>query len=220
MPIFGQQTSDKPRHPSSSWANWKNWAFSAWNRETQVEEEVTLPKEFIVIAESYSIKGFLQDKGWVRSNEIYSFAKDPFTVRSNSWEVLYEWLWKEIKDKVKALWLKITTNVHYIDPKETDVLRTFCIKWAASQEWMNSFSNENRNAEANNTVTLKEVKEGKTWSVKYTYPSFVVVKPLTPEQKQLQQDWWQKLMDYKDVVMNIEQEEEAPVASVDDLPFN
>lgn len=221
MPIFGQTSSDRPRHPSSSWANWKNWAFFAWNRDTQVEEEVTLPKEFIVIAESYSIKGFLQDKGWVRSNEIYSFAKDPFTVRSNSWEVLYEWLWKEIKDKVKALWLKITTNVHYVDPKETDVLRTFCIKWAASQEWMNSFSNENRNAEANNTVTLKEVKEGKTWSVKYTYPSFVAVKPLTPEQKQLQQDWWQKLMDYKDVIMDIEQDtEEIPAASVDDLPFN
>lgn len=219
MPIFGQLSSDKPRHPSSSWANWKNWAFFAWNRDKQEEEELTLPKEFVVIAESYSIKGFLQDKGWVWSNEIYSFAKDPFTVRSNSWEVLYEWLWKEIKDKVKALWLKITTNVHYVDVNEPDVLRTFCIKWAASQEWMNSFSNENRNAEANNTVTLKEVKEGKTWSVKYTYPSFVVVKPLTPEQKQLQQDWWQKLMDYKDVVMDIE-EEEAPTASVDDLPFN
>ena len=85
---------------------------------------------------------------------------------------------------------------------------------------MNSFSNENRNAEANNTVTLKEVKEGKTWSVKYTYPSFVAVKPLTPEQKQLQQDWWQKLMDYKDVIMDIEQDiEEVPVASADDLPF-
>ena len=220
MPIFGQLSSDKPRHPSSSWANWKNWAFFAWNRDKQEEEELTLPKEFVVIAESYSIKGFLQDKGWVWSNEIYSFAKDPFTVRSNSWEVLYEWLWKEIKDKVKALWLKITTNVHYVDVNEPDVLRTFCIKWAASQEWMNSFSNENRNAEANNTVTLKEVKEGKTWSVKYTYPSFVAVKPLTPEQKQLQQDWWQKLMDYKDVIMDIEQEEEAPVASVDDLPFN
>jgi len=129
MPIFGQTTSDKPRHPSSSWANWKNGKFIAWNRDTQAEEEITLPKEFIVVAESYSIKWYLADKGGVWSNEIYSFANDPFTVRSNTGEILYEGLWKDIKDKVKALGLKITTNVHYIDPKETDVLRTFCIKW-------------------------------------------------------------------------------------------
>lgn len=219
MPIFGQTTSDKPRHPSSSWANWKNGKFIAWNRETQAEEEITLPKEFIVVAESYSIKWYLADKGGVWSNEIYSFANDPFTVRSNTGEILYEGLWKDIKDKVKALGLKITTNVHYIDPKETDVLRTFCIKWAASQEWMNSFSNENRNAEANNTVTLKEVKDGKTWSVKYTYPSFATVTPLTSEQRNLQQEWGAKLLTYKNEVS--EETEEAPVNKYDDdnLPF-
>lgn len=219
MPIFGQTTSDKPRHPSSSWANWKNGKFIAWNRDTQAEEEITLPKEFIVVAESYSIKWYLADKGGVWSNEIYSFANDPFTVRSNTGEILYEGLWKDIKDKVKALGLKITTNVHYIDPKETDVLRTFCIKWAASQEWMNSFSNENRNAEANNTVTLKEVKDGKTWSVKYTYPSFATVTPLTSEQRNLQQEWGAKLLTYKNEVS--EEAEEAPVNKYDDdtLPF-
>lgn len=219
MPIFGQTTSDKPRHPSSSWANWKNGKFIAWNRDTQAEEEITLPKEFIVVAESYSIKWYLADKGGVWSNEIYSFANDPFTVRSNTGEILYEGLWKDIKDKVKALGLKITTNVHYIDPKETDILRTFCIKWAASQEWMNSFSNENRNAEANNTVTLKEVKDGKTWSVKYTYPSFATVTPLTSEQRNLQQEWGAKLLTYKNEVS--EEAEEAPVNKydTDELPF-
>lgn len=219
MPIFGQTTSDKPRHPSSSWANWKNGKFFAWDREAQEEKEITLPKEFVVIAESYSIKGYLWDKGWVWSNEIYSFANDPFTVRSNSGEILYEWLWKDIKDKVKAVWLKVTTNVHYIDPKETDVLRTFCIKGAASQEWMNSFSNENRNAEANNTVTLKEVKEGKTWSVKYTYPSFATVKPLTQEQRNLQQEWGAKLLTYKNEVSEDVEEAPANKYDADELPF-
>ena len=221
MPIFGQPTSDKPRHPSSSWANWKNGAFFAWDRDAQDEKEITLPKEFVVVAESFSIKGYLQDKGGVWSNEIYSFAKDPFTVRSNNGEILYQWLWKDIKDKVKALGLKITTNIHYIDPKKPEELRTFCVKGAASQEWMNSFSNENRNAEANNTVTLKEVKEGKTWSVKYTYPSFTTVKPLTPEQRTLQQEWGTKLINYTNEVNNSGEEVTEPVNKYDDdnLPF-
>jgi hypothetical protein len=37
-------------------------------------------------------------------------------------------LWSEIKDKVKAVGLKLTKNVHYVDPDKTDELRTFCIK--------------------------------------------------------------------------------------------
>jgi hypothetical protein len=84
---------------------------------------------------------------------------------------------------------------------------------------MNSFSNENRNAEANNTVTLKEVKDGKTWSVKYTYPSFATVTPLTSEQRNLQQEWGAKLLTYKNEVS--EEAEEAPVNKydTDELPF-
>lgn len=84
---------------------------------------------------------------------------------------------------------------------------------------MNSFSNENRNAEANNTVTLKEVKEGKTWSVKYTYPSFATVKPLTQEQRNLQQEWGAKLLTYKNEVSEDVEEAPANKYDADELPF-
>ena len=115
MPIYWQQTTsvDTPRHPSLSWANWKNDKFQAWNRDTQTEEEIKLPESFIIVAEWWSVKGFLWDKWWVWSNEVYSFAKEPLTIRSNNGEILYEGLWSEIKDKVKAVGLKLTKNVHY-----------------------------------------------------------------------------------------------------------
>lgn len=223
MPIYWQQNEvERPRHPSSSWANWKNWTFMAWNRDTQAEEEIKLPKEFVVIAESWSVKWYLADKGWVWSNEIYSFPKDILTIRSNSGEILYEWLWANIKDKVKALGLKLTKNVHYVDPKKTDELRTFCIKGAALKEWMEQFSDEKRYAAANNTLTLKETKSGKTWSVTYTYPSFTTVKPLNDEQKVLQQQWGAKLATFNSAtaVTEDEVEEKAAVKYDDDnLPF-
>lgn len=219
MPIFGQPTSDKPRHPSSSWANWKNGKFIAWNREKQEEEEVTLPKEFVVVAETYSIKGFLWDHGGVWSNEIYSYANDPFTVRSNRGEILYEGLWRNIKDKVKAAQLKVTTNVHFVDPKDPDVLRTFCIKWAASQEWIATFQDA-PNDKSNKTITLKEVKKWKTWSVEYTFPSFAPVNPLTPEERGLQQKWGAKLIAYKNEIDNNEEVEEPENKyDADELPF-
>lgn len=226
MPIYWQQTTnvDTPRHPSLSWANWKNDKFQAWNRDKQVEKEIKLPESFIIVAEWRSVKGYLWDKGWVWSNEVYSFAKEPLTIRSNSWEILYEWLWSEIKDKVKAVGLKLTKNVHYVDPDKTDELRTFCIKWAGLKAWLETFADDNRFAASNHLICFKEVKNGKTWSIKYTYPVFSICDALTQEQKNVQTSWWAKLAAYQEKVNvtadEIKNEKVAMEDEYDWLPFN
>ena len=224
MPIYWQKTSteDKPRHPSLSWANWKNWAFVAWNRDTQAEEEIKLPSKFFVVAESWSIKGYLAEKWWVYSNEIYSFPNDVLTVRSSSWEILYEWLWADIKDKIKSLGLKLIKNVHYIDPKKPEELRTFCIKGAALKEWMETFSDENRNAAWNNFLSEGEVKEWKTWAVTYTFPSFKIGAALTEKERAVQQEWGIKLLTYTQATITSKEEvEEKAAVKYDEteLPF-
>lgn len=202
MPIYWQQTTtvDTPRHPSLSWANWKNDKFLAWNRDKQEEEEIKLPESFIIIAEWWSVKGYLWDKWGCWSNEVYSFAKEPLVIRSNSGEILYEGLWKDIKDKVKAVGLKLTKNVHYVDPDKTDELRTFCIKGAWLKAWLETFADDNRFAAGNHLICFKEVKNGKTWSIKYTYPTFTICDELTQEQKNTQTSWWAKLAAYQESV--------------------
>lgn len=230
MPIYWQPitASDTPRHPSISWANWKNDRFQAWNRDLQAEEEIQLPESFIVVAEWWSVKGYLKDKGWIWSNEIYSFAKEPLTIRNNTWEILYEWLWKDIKDKVKAVGLKLTKNVHYVDPDRTDVLRTFCIKGAWLKSWLETFADDNRFAASSHLICFKWLKSGKTWGIKYTYPTFGICDDLTQDQMNAQQLWWAKLIAYQEkinatddeikneeVVKEVEKEDEED----DGLPF-
>lgn len=224
MPIYWQQTTsvDTPRHPSLSWANWKSDKFQAWNRDTQTEEEIKLPESFIIVAEWWSVKGFLWDKGWVWSNEVYSFAKEPLTIRSNNGEILYEGLWSEIKDKVKAVGLKLTKNVHYVDPDKTDELRTFCIKWAWLKAWLETFADDNRFAASDHLICFDKVENGKTWSIKYTFPKFTICDKLTQEQKNIQMNWGAKLAAYQERVNATADEiQNEKVAKEDDLelPF-
>ena len=226
MPIYGvttQAASNWPRHPSLSWANWKNGKWIIWDRDKAEEAEIEMPEALIVVAEWWSVKGYLEAKGWVYSNEIYSFAKDPLTIRSTNGEILYEWLWNEIKDKVKAVGLKLTKNVHYIDPEKPDELRTFCIKWAGMKSWLDTFTGDARFASADHLICFWKVKEGKTWAVKYTYPTFNVCDKLTPEQKTYQQKWWTILVGYQEAInMSAEEAKNDEVArdDVDELPFN
>lgn len=224
MPIYWQQTTsvDTPRHPSLSWANWKSDKFQAWNRDTQTEEEIKLPESFIIVAEWRSVKGYLGDKGWVWSNEVYSFAKEPLTIRSNNGEILYEGLRNEIKDKVKAVGLKLTKNVHYVDPDKTDELRTFCIKWAGLKAWLETFADDNRFAASDHLVCFDKVENGKTWSIKYTFPKFTICDKLTQEQKNVQMNWGAKLAAYQERVnVTADEIQNEKIAEEEDieLPF-
>lgn len=198
--FYWNNTSSAPKaqHPSLSWANWKNGKFMIWDREKQEEVEYALPKEFVVIADSRSVKGYLWDKGWVWSPEIYSFATDPLTIRSNNGEVLYEGLWRDIKDKVKAVGLKLTKNVHIFDPAKPDEIRTICIKWAGLKAWLETFADENRNAPAYKRIKLDKVADGKNGAVKYTYPVFAPATDLTADDRINQQKLWAELINYKE----------------------
>lgn len=226
MAIYGlneQSTLDKVKHPSTSWANWKNWKFTYWDRDASEEKELTLPETMIVVAESWSVKGFLADKGWVWSNEIYSFADDVLTVRDNNWNIIKEWLWKDIKDYIKWLWLKLTKNVHYVDTKFPVELHTFCIKWAGLKKWMEIFSDDKRFEPANKLLSLDKVEEWKTWAVKYTYPVFKATTALWEEDRKIQKAMWKLLEEYKNATTvsakQFAEEQAAKKEAEEDLPF-
>lgn len=214
-------SAPKAQHPSLSWANRKNNAFFAWDRDKQEEVEYKLPEEFVVIADSWSVKWYLWDKGWVWSPEVYSFANDPFIIRSNSGEILYEWLWKDIKEKVKAVGLKLTKNIHIFDPKKPDEIRTICIKGAWLKSRMEVFDGENRNAPAFKRIKLEKVADAKNGWVKYSYPVFAPSTDLTADDRINQQKLWAELMNYKNANTVTAEEIEAKKDLTDDweLPF-
>jgi hypothetical protein len=72
-------------------------------------------------------------------------------------------------------------------------------------------------------ICFKEVKNGKTWSIKYTYPVFSICDALTQEQKNVQTSWWAKLAAYQEKVNvtadEIKNEKVAMENEDDWLPF-
>ena len=121
-----------------------------------------------------------------------------------------------------AVGLKLTKNVHYVDPDKTDELRTFCIKWAGLKAWLETFADDNRFAASDHLVCFDKVENGKTWSIKYTFPKFTICDKLTQEQKNVQMNWWAKLAAYQERVNATADEiQNEKVAKEDDLelPF-
>lgn len=220
--FYGKSESNTPKklHPSLSWANWKDWKFVYWDRDEQVEKELTLPEEFVVIADSWSIKWWLESKGWVWSNEVYSFANDPFTVKDKEWHTLYNGLWKDIKQDIKAVRLGLTKNIHYLDPAKPDEIRTICVKGSWLKAWMDVFKDDLRNAPAFKRIKLDKVDEGKVGSVKFTFPVFAPASDLTADDRIAQQKLGTELINYKESEQaNAETEEVKSTMEEDTLPF-
>lgn len=212
----------KASHPSLSWANWKDGQFIYWDRDEQVEKEMTLPKEFVIIADSWAIKWWLESKGGVWSNEVYSFANDPFIVKDKEWHILYQGLWKDIKDSVKAVRLWLTKNIHYFDPAKPDEIRTFCIKWAALKSWMDVFKDDLRNAPGYKRIRLDKIDDGKVWKVTFQFPVFATGSDLTAEDRIAQTKLSAELINYKNQAQADAEVEEVKKDLTDDneLPFN
>lgn len=221
--FYWQSESKTPKaaHPSLSWANWKEDKFIYWDREAQEEKEYKLPEEFVIIADSWSIKWWLESKWWVWSNEIYSFANDPFVVKSNSWETLYSGLWKDIKDSVKAVRLWLTKSIYIFDPAKPDEIRTICLKWAWLKAWMDVFKDDLRNAPAYKRIKLDKVENGKVWKVEFKFPVFAPATDLTADDRIAQQKLWAELINYKNSTQaEVEAEEVSKDLTEDNwLPF-
>lgn len=216
-----ESKAPKASHPSLSRANWKEDEFIYWDRDAQEEKTFKLPEEFVIIADSWSIKWWLESKGWVWSNEIYSFANDPFVVKSNSGETLYSWLWKDIKNDVKAVRLWLTKNIHLFDPAKPEEIRTICLKWAGLKAWMDVFKDDLRNAPAYKRIKLEKVDNWKVGKVEFKFPVFAPASDLTAEDRINQQKLWAELMNYKNSVQADAEAEEVKNDLTEDnwLPF-
>lgn len=220
---IAESSTPKRLHPSLSWANWKEDKFKYWDRDEQVEKEYVLPDEFVVIADSWSIKGWLESKWGVWSNEIYSFANDPFVVKDNNGNTLYSGLWKDIKNDIKAVRLWLTKNIHIFDPAKPDEIRTICLKGSGLKAWMDVFKDDLRNAPWFKRIKLDKVDSWKVGKVEFKFPVFAPASDLTADDRVNQQKLWTELMNYKNQAKD---EIDAEVADhetkdeeYDELPF-
>lgn len=199
-----QAVENKLQHPSKTWAEWKSddKCFKVWKKELKDqgkprEEQYVkfdLPDEIIVVAEWFTVWGFINSLGtWIRSNEIFSFS-EPFVVRRNDGGLWLQWDWNEIWEKIKSAWGKLFRNVHFAT-KDSLELSTLQMGWAGSGAWREAIREWTLNPGAY-TVRLKEIGEWKKGKIEWSYPIFENANPLTDWDKTLQQAFVSVLMEY------------------------
>lgn len=213
--ILSQSTVDRPVHPSIQWNKWKKEKFIHWDKVEQVEKDSTIPEEFIVVAEAWSITWWLDSKNcWVWSNEAFSLWKDPIVIRDSMGWIVLEWMWKDIKDKAKGMGMKLVKNIHFITNDSPDEIRTISLVWAWLSDWINWFA-ETPFVLSNNKIKFAWIKDWKKWANKYKFPHFEAGKTLTDEDKKIQMAWAQSLLDYHEAT-KINPDEIEAKENVDD----
>ena len=223
-----QAVDNRPQHPSKTRAEWKSddKCFKVWKRELKdqgkpKEEQYVkfdIPAEMIIIAEWFSIGGYINTLGtWVRSNEIFSFD-EPFVVRKNDGSIWLTWDWNTIWEKVKSSGWKLLRNIHFATKDSLD-LSTLQMGWAGSGAWREAVK-EWTLTPGTYTVRLKEIGEGKKGKIEWTFPIFENANPLSDWDKTIQKAFAEELYKYGQERSNSVKEEVAENAvSDDDLPF-
>ena len=223
-----QSVENKPQHPSKTRADWKSddKCFKVWKRElkdagkpkAEQYETFEVPAEIIVIAEWWSVEGYINSLGtWIRSNEIFSFG-EPFVVRKNDWTVWLTWDWNTIWDKVKNAGWKLIRNIHFATKDSLD-LSTLRMGWAWSGAWREAISNGTLTP-GTHTVKLKEVGEWKKGKIEWSFPVFENANPLSDGDKTVQKAFAQELYKYgQEREKSVKEEVKENTISDDSLPF-
>lgn len=223
-----QAVDNTPQHPSKTWAEWKSddKCFKVWRRDLKDQGlpkeqqyiKFDIPEEMIVVAEWFSIWGYVNGLGtWVRSNEIFSFD-EPFIVRKNDWSIWLQWDWNTIWEKVKSAWAKLFRNIHFATKDSLD-LSTLQMGWAWSGAWREAVR-EWTLAPWTHTVKFKEIWEGKKGKIEWTFPIFENANPLTEGDKTLQKAFATELFNYGEQRRNsVKADIEETKTEGDELPF-
>ena len=226
-----QANENKPQHPSKTRAEWKSddKCFKVWKKELKEQGKpkdeqyvkFDLPEEMIIVAEWFSIGGFISSLNtWVRSNEIFSFG-EPFVVRKNDGSIWLTWDWNTIWEKVKSSGWKLLRNIHFAT-KDSLNLSTLQMGWAWSGAWRTAVK-EWTLTPGTHTVKLKEIWEGKKGKIEWSYPIFENANPLTDDDRALQKAFALELVQYGEekAVQNMSKDdfEESSSTNDDELPF-
>ncbi len=168
-----QQTTTST-NPTTKYLEWKSndKAFSFYNKEAGAKEEVKLPMKFLFLQHYHTVKGFNDtSNSGIYSNEVYYIGTEEMAVRSFKGGLIAEGLYKDIKPKIVNAGGKYHRSVYVM--MEDGSIANFAFKGAVVKEW-SDFMNDNQNLLDNQWVEIKEAKDEKKGSVKYSVPVFTV----------------------------------------------
>lgn len=147
---------------------WKssNKTYEYYDKEEKKTIDLPLPIVFSVVATSAKFTWYSEKhEAWIYSNEVHSIKTETMVVKTSKWDLLAEWLYNTIKDKVNWLWGKYTTVVYWL-LKDTKELIKIEVSWAALSSLIND------KVKLKEDIRIASFWEAKKWSVNYSYPIF------------------------------------------------
>jgi len=159
-------------NPTSKYLEWKSndKAFSYYDKEAGQNVKIELPLKFVFLQHYHTVKGWNDaSASGIYSNEVFYIGSEPMTVRSFKGGVLAEGLYKDIKSNIVNAGGKYHRSVYVM--LEDGTIANLSFKGAVVREW-SDFMEANRSLTDAQWIEVKEAREEKKGSVKYSVPSF------------------------------------------------
>jgi hypothetical protein len=172
-------------NPTSRYMEWKSndQAFQFYDKQAGENIKVELPLKFLFLQHYHTVKGFNEaSNSGIYANEVFYIGSEEMSVRSHKGGLIVSGLYKDIKPKVLAEGGKYHRSVYAMLEDGTIVNLSF--KGAVVSEWSN-FMDDNKNNVDNAWVEVKEAKQMKKGSVKYSVPQFTLGKAISKAQSDL-----------------------------------
>ena len=210
-------------HPCQVWYEWsgKNGNLKNYDKATESNIETKAPFKFMLLDIFSVIKGWSEiNSSGIYSNETKTTGKTPFVVRAYKGGTLVEGLYKDIKDKIKAVGGTYNKNLYIstIIDGETKIC-SLVLKGASLSAWV-TFSDENKGELYNKAIVISGSVTGKKGAVTFQTPNFELVEATEAEKEVangldviLQQYLNSKEVETPGVIENTD----MPVNQLDDL---
>lgn len=159
-------------NPTSKYLEWKSndKAFSYYDKEAGQNVKIELPLKFVFLQHYHTVKGWNDaSASGIYSNEVFYIGSEPMTVRSFKGGVLAEGLYKDIKSNIVNAGGKYHRSVYVM--LEDGTIANLSFKGAGVREW-SDFMEANRSLTDAQWIEVKEAREEKKGSVKYSVPLF------------------------------------------------
>jgi len=155
---------------------WKNGSFSYYDKVQEKRIDLGHKITFMVLDSLSTVKGWDDKSGSkIYSNEVRSIAKDVLNVKSFKGGDLISGLYKDIKDRIKALGGMYFSSIYVATKIDGEVVMgNLHLKGAALQVW-SDFNKENRDDILNKAVSVHAKEERKKGATKWEVPMFKII---------------------------------------------
>lgn len=209
----------KSSNPTTKYLEWKSndKCFSYYDKAAEENVKVELPTKFVFLQHYHTVKGWHDgSQSGIWANEVYYIGSEEMTVRSFKGGELAHGLYKEIKSRVNSMGGRYHRSIYVM--LEDGTLANVSLKGAGVKEW-SDFMETSGGLVDSQWIEIKDAKEMKKGSIKYSTPNFSLGANLTKQESANADQVAATLKEYLDGYFAKEEVVSSEAVDTDELAF-